>query len=69
MECSVCYNNIEFLKDVYRQYNDVVVCKKCAPSLIKCKCGKTISINSIYRHHQSKIHQDYVVEQLEKLGF
>ena len=69
MECIKCKNNVVLLCNVYRLYGDEMTCKDCAPPLIRCKCNKVISINSIHNHHKSKVHTNYIVNRLKDLGF
>ena len=68
MDCIKCNTTITKLTDVYRQYNDIIICYTCAPSLIRCKCGKILSINSLYNHNKSKIHTEYIVKQILELN-
>ena len=68
MDCNCCLSNISKLKDIYRQYNNIIICINCAPKLVKCGCNKVLSIHSMYNHHKSKRHTQYILNKLECLN-
>ena len=59
----ICKKTLFLFKDIAKTIKNNIICNECLPTKFTCDCGKRISINSVYRHENSKRHQIYLNQQ------
>ena len=62
MNCIKCSETMTRFDEIGRTLpnsNDII-CINCSPSRIICQCGARISINSVFRHLESRKHLTYI---------
>ena len=62
MNCMKCNQVMTRFDEVGRRIpmSNNIICIYCSPNRIQCECGSKISINSVYRHYESRKHLTYI---------